>query len=51
MPEKLAIFAPAQTMYVYAANFLEHKEGREKESEEGQAPSLVLREPDCLAGG
>ena len=38
MPEKLAIFAPAQTMYVYAANFAEHKEEREKESEEGQGP-------------
>jgi hypothetical protein len=42
MPEKLAIFAPAQTMYVYAANFVEHKEGREKESEEGQAPGSDL---------
>ena len=42
MPEKLAIFAPAQTMYVYAANFVEHKEGREKESEESQAPGSDL---------
>jgi len=29
-------------MYVYAANFVEHKEGREKESEEGQAPGSDL---------
>ena len=52
MPEKLAIFAPAQTMYVYAANFVEHKEEREKELEEGQGRGSDLpgaREVDPAA--
>lgn len=41
-PEKYAVLAPAKTMYVYAANFEERKEAREKETDAEAEPGPDL---------